>query len=109
MLSALSDPFRRALVERLSRRPAPVRGLAEPFGISQQMIAKYTVHLVRARIVTNIERGRGSVCTLRPEAIEAVGDWALIYRRLWEESFDGLVMGVSQIGYKSNKEGGGWP
>jgi len=87
---ALSDPTRRALIKRLSQGSASVHGLTEPFALSQQMISKHIAYLMRARIVKKTKRGRESVCTLRPEAIKAVSDWALDYRRFWEESFDKL-------------------
>src|SRR5512142_563762 len=88
--AALSDPTRRAMIERLSRGPASVHGLTKPFALSQQMISKHIAYLVRARIVVKTKRGRESVCRLRPQAIKAVSDWALEYRRFWEESFDKL-------------------
>ncbi|HTW61848.1 MAG TPA: metalloregulator ArsR/SmtB family transcription factor [Terracidiphilus sp.] len=88
--AALSDPTRRAMVERLSRGPATVHGLTEPFALSQQMISKHIACLVRARIVIKKKRGRESVCTLRPDAIRTVSDWATNYRRFWEDSFDKL-------------------
>ncbi len=75
--AALSDPTRRAMIERLSHGPASVRGLTEPFSLSQQMISKHIAYLVRARIVIKTKRGRESVCTLRPEAIKTVSDWAV--------------------------------
>jgi hypothetical protein len=37
------------------------------------------------------------VCTLRPEAIKRVSDWAISYRRFWEESFDKLDVVVNQM------------
>jgi hypothetical protein len=37
------------------------------------------------------------VCTLRPEAIKTVSDWAAYYRRFWEESFDKLDVVVNQM------------
>ena len=78
------------MIERLSNGPATVHGLTEPFALSQQMISKHIAYLVRARIVIKTKRGRESVCTLRPDAIKRVSDWALNYRRFWEESFDKL-------------------
>lgn len=95
--SALSDPTRRAMIERLSRGPATVSGLTEPFDLSQQMISKHIATLVRARIVIKTKRGRESLCTLRPEAIKTVSDWATRYRRFWEESFDKLDVVVQQM------------
>ncbi|WP_419805668.1 ArsR/SmtB family transcription factor [Terriglobus sp.] len=96
-LAALSDPTRRAIVERLSHGPVSVHGLTEPFALSQQMISKHIASLVRARLVTKKKRGRESVCTLRPEAIKTVSDWAVRYRRFWEESLDKLDVVVTEM------------
>jgi DNA-binding transcriptional ArsR family regulator len=95
--AALSDPTRRAMIERLSRGPASVHGLTEPFALSQQMISKHIAYLVRARIVIKTKRGRESICTLRPKAIKTVSDWAISYRQLWEERFDRLETVVNQM------------
>ncbi|MFL6305393.1 MAG: ArsR/SmtB family transcription factor [Candidatus Sulfotelmatobacter sp.] len=88
--AALSDPTRRAMIERLAHGPASVHGLTEPFALSQQMISKHIAYLVRARLVTKTKRGRESICTLRPQAIKTISDWAISYRQFWEESFDKL-------------------
>lgn len=87
---ALSDPTRRAIIERLSQGPATVSELTEPFVVSQQMISKHIAYLIRANIVVKSKLGRESVCSLKPETIKAVSDWALAYRRFWDESFDKL-------------------
>ena len=85
------------MIERLSHGPASVHGLTAPFALSQQMISKHIAYLVRARIVIKTKRGRESVCTLRPAAIKKVSDWAISYRRFWEESFDKLDAVVNQM------------
>ena len=95
--AALSDPTRRAMIKRLSRGPASVHGLTKPFALSQQMISKHIACLVRARLVVKTKRGRESVCTLRPEAIKTVNEWAMSYRRLWEERLDKLDVVVRQM------------
>src|SRR5580693_8502494 len=95
--TALSDPTRRAMIERLSHGPASVHGLTDPFALSQQMISKHIAYLVQARIVIKTKRGRESVCKLRPEAIKTVRDWAFNYRRFWEERFDKLDVVVNQM------------
>ncbi len=71
--------------------------MTEPFELSQQMISKHIAYLVRARMVSKTKRGRESVCTLRPEAIKNVSEWALSYRRFWEESFDKLDGVLNQM------------
>jgi len=78
------------MVSKLTLGSATIHDLTEPFSLSQQMISKHVACLVRARIVVKRRRGRQSICTLRPTAIKAVADWALDFRRLWEESFDKL-------------------
>ena len=85
------------MIERLSHGPATVHGLTAPFTLSQQMISKHIAYLVRARIVIKKKRGRESVCTLRPAAIKKVSDWAISYRRFWEESFDKLDVVLKEM------------
>src|ERR1700740_1942957 len=102
--AALSDPTRRAMVERPPRGPASVHVLTEPFALSQQMISKHIACLVRARIVIKAKRGRESVCTLRPEAIKTVSDWAFYYRRFWEESFDKLDVVLKEMKKKEVRD-----
>jgi DNA-binding transcriptional ArsR family regulator len=93
------------MLEQLSRGPASVHALTEPFALSQQMISKHIACLVRARIVVKTKRGRESVCTLRPEAIKSVSDWAMSYRRFWEESFDKLEVVVKQMKREVERDG----
>jgi DNA-binding transcriptional ArsR family regulator len=52
------------MIERLSRGPASVHGLTEPFALSHQMISKHISYLVGAGIVSKTKRGREIVCTL---------------------------------------------
>ena len=50
--AALSDPTRRAILERLARGEASVGELAEPFGISMPAISKHLKVLEKARLIT---------------------------------------------------------
>ena len=93
------------MIERLARGPASVHSLTEPFALSQQMISKHIACLVRARIVIKKKRGRESICTLRPEAIKTVSDWAISYRQFWEESFDKLDVVVKQMKKEESRDG----
>jgi DNA-binding transcriptional ArsR family regulator len=93
------------MIERLSRGPASVRGLTETFELSQQMISKHVATLVRARIVVKKKRGRESMCTLRPEAIKRVSEWAMSYRQFWEESFDKLDVVLQEMKKAEAKDG----
>src|SRR6201988_3884467 len=103
--AALSDPTRRAMIERLSHGPASVHGLTEPFALSQQMISKHIACLVRARIVIKTKREQESVCTLRPQAIKTVNVCAISYRRFWEENFDNVEVVVNQMKKEEARDG----
>jgi DNA-binding transcriptional ArsR family regulator len=105
MFAALADGTRRAMVLKLTLGPASIHDLTEPFSLSQQMISKHVACLVRAQIVVKQRRGRESICTLRPAAIKAVADWALDFRRLWEESFDKLDTVLEEMKNKETTDG----
>lgn len=102
--SALSDPTRLAIVERLLRRPASVRELTEPFEMSQQAISKHLAYLIKAKVVKKEKVGRESICALQPEPLKAVSDWAGNYRRFWEESFDKMEAVLEEM-KKERKHG----
>jgi DNA-binding transcriptional ArsR family regulator len=85
--AALSDPTRRAIVERLTNGPATVNELADPFAISQQAVSKHIAYLEMANLIERQWQGRQNFCALKPEAIRDVADWAEDYRRFWEKSF----------------------
>ncbi len=89
-LAALSDPTRRSIVDRLTRGPAPVSELARPFAMSQQAISKHVAYLEHARLIRKRRAGRQHLCTLNPNALRAVAQWAEGYRRVWEENFHRL-------------------
>lgn len=88
--AALSDPTRRAMVQKLIPGPLTIHALTDPFDLSQQMISKHVACLERARIVVKQKRGRESVCQLRPDAIRGVADWVTDFERIWNERLDRL-------------------
>jgi DNA-binding transcriptional ArsR family regulator len=88
--SALADPTRRAMLERLAQGPATVTELAEPFKISMPAISKHLTVLEHAGLV---ERGREA--QFRPAQLQAaplkdVSQWLEHYRVNWEDNFDRL-------------------
>jgi len=57
-LSALADPTRRAILERLADGESSVGALAEPFEISRPAISKHLCVLEQAGLVTRLRDGR---------------------------------------------------
>src|SRR5256885_11978827 len=88
--SAVADPTRRAILERIADGDATVNELAEPFPISVQAVSKHLKVLERAGLIT-----RGRSAQLRPSRLqgaplEEAAEWLEEYRRFWKGSFDRL-------------------
>jgi DNA-binding transcriptional ArsR family regulator len=91
VLSALSDPTRRAIIARLAvRGETSVTALAKPFRMSLPAVSKHLRVLEAAGLIS-----RGRDAQWRPARLEAaplkdVSDWVERYRTFWEKRFDRL-------------------
>src|ERR671916_849610 len=88
--SALADPTRRAILERLAQGEATVTELAEPFAMSLPAISKHLKVLERAGLITRGREAQWRPCRLDAAPLALVADWVEHYRRFWEGSFDRL-------------------
>jgi DNA-binding transcriptional ArsR family regulator len=88
--SALSDPTRREILERLSAGPASISELAQPFGISLPGVMKHVRILEEANLVTTEKNGRSRQCHLGPERMDDVTRWIERYRSQWQSRLDRL-------------------
>ena len=88
--AALSDPTRRAILERLSRGSASISELADAAGITLTGIKKHVQILEDTGLLTTEKRGRTRYCDLGPRQLEDISDWIESYRRNWDERFDRL-------------------
>jgi DNA-binding transcriptional ArsR family regulator len=88
--SAIADPTRRQILDRLGRGPASISELAEPFGMSLTGIKKHVQILEEARLVATEKIGRTRHCRLGPEELEDAVNWIEVYRQQWESRLDGL-------------------
>ena len=90
VFSALGDPTRQAIIERLQLGPATVGQLAEPFPVSRPAISKHLRVLERAGLVRRTAEGRASRCELDATHLRSATEWLEQYRRFWEERLDRL-------------------
>ena len=94
---ALSDPGRRAMLERLDTGPLLVSELAAPFRISLQAVSRHIQVLVRAGLVKQERTGRVSRCRLDAGPILKAAVWLNRYSRHWPAQFDTLAAWLDQI------------
>jgi DNA-binding transcriptional ArsR family regulator len=73
--TALADPTRRAVLERLGSGRATISELAEPFGMSLTGMKKHIRLLEEAELVTTEKLGRVRSCMLVPYAFEGISRW----------------------------------
>ena len=98
MLAAISDPTRRAILARLTRGPARVTDVAEPFEMSLAAVSKHVRRLERAGLVRRSRRGREHTLTLDARPLRRVVRWASRYEQFWNERLDRLEAFFAQKG-----------
>jgi DNA-binding transcriptional ArsR family regulator len=87
---ALADPVRRRIIARLSRGPATVNELAEPFEITKQAVSKHIQVLEHAGLVTRTRDAQRRPVHLDPAQLEALTAWIDRYRLIHEQQFRSL-------------------
>lgn len=91
VFSALADPARRAMLERLSHGEATISELAQPYDKSLPAFLKHVRVLEKAGLVIRRKDGRTNYLTLLPQPLQNAYDWLAEHREMWEEQFDNLA------------------
>ena len=97
VFSALADPVRRSILERLDGEDLLVSQLAEPFSISLQAVSRHIQVLVKAGLVTQERTGRISRCRLDAGPIYQTAVWINRYSKYWQSQFETLAAWLDQI------------
>jgi DNA-binding transcriptional ArsR family regulator len=87
---ALADPTRRGMLARLSRGPASVSELAQPFRISLPAVMQHLQALETSGLVRSEKKGRVRTCRLEPKALAGAESWIAEQRKQWEGRLDRL-------------------
>ena len=95
--SALADPTRRAILERLAHGEATVNELAEPFAISLPAVSRHLKVLEDAGLITRSRTAQWRPCRLEPNSLRAVDQWIERYRRFWGEGFSKMDDLISNL------------
>lgn len=93
---ALSDPGRRAMVERLSLGPASVSELAKPLPMTLSAVVQHLKILEEAGLVKSQKVGRVRTCTLDIRTMTQVERWIAERKRFWERQYDQLDAWLAQ-------------
>jgi DNA-binding transcriptional ArsR family regulator len=87
---ALGDPTRRAILERLSKRPVSVSHLAEPLALTLAAVVQHLQILEKSGLVHTEKVGRVRTCRIEPKGLSVAEQWIEDRRLLWEQRLDRL-------------------
>ena len=103
LFHALSDPTRRAMLERLAQGPAAVTELAGPSGLRLPTILRHLSVLEEAGLIRSSKDGRVRSCALNPAALDPVRGWLDDQRAQWEARLDRLDDYVTRLMKERNQ------
>jgi DNA-binding transcriptional ArsR family regulator len=85
---ALSDPTRRAVLEKLVLGPATVSNLAAPHYMALPTFMRHLGVLEKAGLVRSIKKGRVRTCHLEAAPLLEAQGWLAWQRQIWEDRLD---------------------
>jgi DNA-binding transcriptional ArsR family regulator len=107
LFHALADPARRAMVERLSRGPAPVSELARPLPMSLPAAMQHLGVLEAAGLVRSEKVGRVRTCAIEPQALSQAEQWISARRAEWMHRLDRLGEYLKTLESEGDGDGSG--
>lgn len=93
---ALSDPTRRAILQRLQRGPATVGEVAAPFDMSLNAVSKHVRVLEAAGLLRRDVHGRQHRLSLEARPLKRVARFVAGYAEFWEGRLDALADHVEE-------------
>jgi DNA-binding transcriptional ArsR family regulator len=88
VLTAISHPTRRAIIEQLSNGPARFLEIAKQFDTALNAVTKHLKLLERAGLIERRKQGREVFISLRGAPLRQVAGWVHEYERFWNERLD---------------------
>ena len=90
VFGALSDPTRRAMIDRLRAGDLTAGELAEPLTMSRSAVSQHLRVLEEAGLITRTKSAQRRIVSLNPEALTEAAEWMLAARDDWSQRFDAL-------------------
>lgn len=100
--SALADPTRRSILERLAQGRATVSELAAPFKISLPAVSRHLKVLEQAGLIARGRDAQWRPAQLQAKPLKEVSVWLERYRSNWEESYERLDEYLADVQKRNN-------
>ena len=104
VFSALGDPTRRRIVERLARGRQTISEVSIGFAMSQPAISKHVKILEQSGLIEREVQGRTHHLRLSPKAMESALSWIETQRKYWNDALDRLDDYLQATSEKDEKQ-----
>lgn len=88
---AMADPTRRAVIERLTRGPAPVSELHAPHDMALPTFLRHLKVLEASGLVRSEKKGRVRTVHIEAAPLAAAETWLTRHRQIWEGRLDRMA------------------
>jgi DNA-binding transcriptional ArsR family regulator len=91
VFSALSDPTRRDMLQRLASAEFTVGQLAKNYDLTFAAVSKHLKVLEKARMIIKRKKGKEQIVSIAPQPLADASEYLDWYSRLWENRLDSLA------------------
>lgn len=88
VITAISHPTRRAIIQQLTTGPATFLAIAEPHDTALNAVTKHLKLLERAGLIVRERQGREVFISLNAEPLKEVSEWVNYYEKFWTSQLD---------------------
>ena len=101
IISALADPTRRAVLERLRDGPRPVGEIASGLPVTRPAVSQHLKVLKEAGLVTDRSVGTRRIYYIDPKGLGAMRAWL---DQFWESALDSFKLAAEAEAEKARKK-----
>ena len=87
---SLSDPTRRDILKRVSKKELSISTLSKPYHLSFAAVAKHVAVLEAAKLITKRRVGKEQIVSVEPATFKIANDCLMQYEKIWNARFDAL-------------------
>jgi DNA-binding transcriptional ArsR family regulator len=103
VFGSLSDPTRRDILKRVSKKSMNVGEIAKHYDLSFAAVAKHLDVLHRAKLINKNRRGKEQIVSISPNTLATANKYLESYKQIWEKRLDSLDAYLQSI--NKNKKG----
>ncbi len=104
VFSAIGEPKRRALIEKLVVEEMTVNDLVEAMSWPQPMVSKHLGVLKEVKLVKERKAGRYRFYRIQPQELRPIQEWIHQFEKYWGGTLDQLDSYLATIQIKANSD-----